>query len=115
VTSRQAIFQILASRIRDQNRRLLEMTALPIRLRLVAELLRLSRPRPDGTRVLSPPLTQEELASRIGARRESVSREFANLLHSGLLGRTRSALILSDPLSLQRSVDAGLDQPRDSG
>ena len=52
------LMRLLTARIRGQNRRLLEHTALPIRLRLAAELLRLSRPRQDGSRTLSPPPTQ---------------------------------------------------------
>lgn len=103
---------LLTARIRAQNRRLLELTALPIRLRLVGELLRLSRPKADGTRVLSPLPTQEELASRIGARRETVSREITALTDAGMLQRTRVSIILHDPHKLQSIVDAGLDQPR---
>ena len=104
--------RLLTARVRAQNRRLLEMTALPIRLRLLAELIRLSRPKPDGTRVLSPMPTQEELASRIGARRETVSREISALTEAGLLHRTRASLVLHDPGALQAAVDQGLDQPR---
>ncbi len=109
----QRLMRLLTARIRAQNRRLLELTALPIRLRLLAELLRLSRPKPDGTRVLNPMPTQEELASRIGARRETVSRELSGMTEEGLLHRTRVSLVLHDPATLQRAVDAGLEQPRD--
>ena len=105
------LLRLLTARIRQQNRRLLEHTALPIRLRLAAELLRLSRARPDGTRSLSPPPFQEELGDRIGARRESVSRELAVLTRAGLLLRTRAAYVLTDPAALQRIVDAGLSSP----
>ncbi len=103
----------LAERIRKQNRRLIEMTALPIRLRLTAELLRLSRPKPDGSRVLSPIPTQEELASRVGARRETVSRELSAMSEGGWLRRTRVSIVLPDPAALQAAVDSGLEQPRD--
>ena len=106
------LMQILTSRIRDQNRRILEMTALPIRLRLLAELIRLSRPKPDGTRLLNPMPTQEELASRIGARRETISREISALVEAGMVQRTRVSLILHDPVGLQAAVDSGLDRPR---
>lgn len=106
------LMRLLTSRIRQQNRRLLEMTALPIRLRLIAELIRLSRPKPDGTRLLNPLPTQEELASRIGARRETISREITALTEAGLLQRTRVSIILHDPDSLQAAVNAGLDRPR---
>ena len=106
------LMQLLTGRIRDQNRRMLEMTALPIRLRLAAELLRLSRPKPDGTRVLNPLPTQEELASRIGARRETISREISALTKDGLVRRTRASLVLDDPVALKAAVDDGLDRPR---
>ena len=104
------LLRLLAARIRGQNRRLLEVTALPIRLRLAAELLRLSRPRPDGTRSVSPPPIQEELADRIGTRRETVSRELASLIQAGLLRRTPAAFVIDNPAALQTAVDAGLDQ-----
>lgn len=105
------LLRLLTARIRGQNRRLLEHAALPIRLRLAAELLRLGRPRPDGTRSVSPPPTQEELAARIGARRETVSREMAVLARTGLLRRTRAAFVLQDPAALHALVESGLDRP----
>ena len=105
------MLRLLTARIRGQNRRLLEFTALPVRLRVAAELLRLARPRQDGTRVLSPPPTQEELASRMGARRETVSRELSALTAAGLLRRTAAAIVVTDPAALQALVEAGLDQP----
>ena len=107
------LMQLLTSRIRQQNRRLLEHTALSIRLRLAAELLRLSRPKPNGTRVLNPMPTQEELASRIGARRETVSRELSAMAEAGELQRTRVSLVLLAPDALKAAVDAGLEQSRE--
>ena len=103
------LMRLLTARIRGQNQRLLEHTALPTRLRLAAELLRLSRPRPDGTRIVSPPPTHEELAARVGARRETVSRELASLTRAGLLRRTRAAFVLDDPSALRAAVEAGPD------
>lgn len=107
------LMRLLTARIRIQNRRLLELTALPIRLRLTAELLRLSRPKPDGSRVLSPIPTQEELASRVGARRETVSRELSAMEDAGWLLRSRVSIVLRDPAALQEAVAAGLEQSRD--
>jgi len=105
------LMRLLTARIRAQNRRLLEYTALPTRLRLAAELLRLSRSRPDGTRAVSPPPTQDELAARIGARRETVSRELSVLSRAGLLRRSRAAFFLDEPEALRARVEAGFDQP----
>ena len=109
------VMRLLTSRIREQNRRLLENAALPIRLRLVSELLRLGRPRPDGAKAVTPPPTQEELAARIGTRRETVSREMAALVREGLLRRTRGSCVLPDPAALRAMVEAGLEQPRGNG
>lgn len=105
------LLRLLTARIRGQNQRLLEYTVLPTRLRLAAELLRLSRRRPDGTHVVSPPPTQGELAARVGARRETVSRELSALTRAGLLRRTRAAFVLDDPAALRAAVEAGPDLP----
>ena len=103
------LMRLLTDRIRLQNRRLLEHTALPIRMRLAAEILRLSRPRPDETRTVSPPPPQDELAERVGARRETVSRELSVLAQTGLLRRTRAAFVVDDPESLQALTERSLD------
>jgi len=95
------MMRLLAGRIRDANARLLDLTTLDIRNRLHAELLRLAGPATaDGVRSISPPPVQHVLASRIGARREPVSREIAQLVREGVLLRTRGALILRNPAEL---------------
>ena len=101
----------LTAKLRGQTYRLLEYAVLPTRMRLAAELLRLGRPRPNGTSVLTPPPTQEELAARVGARRETVSREMAALRRDGFVRRGRAAIVLPDPAGLRALVEAGLDQP----
>ena len=70
------------------------------------ELLRLSRPRlgHDTQRSISPPPTQQELAERIGSRREVVSRAMAALEKDGLIEKTRGALVLPDPGELNRLI-----------
>ncbi len=105
------LMHLLASRIRLQNRRLLEHTVLPTRLRLAAELLRLSRPRADGTRVVSPPPTHDELASRVGARRETVTRELAALSRAGQILRSRAAVVLLVPEQLRQMAAGGIAPP----
>ena len=67
------LMRLLTARVRLLNLQRLERTALPAQLRLATELLRLACPRADGSGMVSPPPTQEELASRIGTRRETVS------------------------------------------
>ncbi len=99
--------------LRRQSKRLLEREALPIRLRVHAELLRLSRPRlgrdgqPVGDeRVISPPPRQHVFAARIGTRREAVSREFADLVRLGVIVRERGAIVISQPRALRDAVEA---------
>jgi CRP-like cAMP-binding protein len=99
--------------LRRQSKRLLEREALPIRLRVHAELLRLSRPRlgRDGQplgdeRVISPPPRQHVFAARIGTRREAVSREFADLVRLGVIVRERGAIVISQPKALRDAVEA---------
>lgn len=106
------LIRLLIDRVRVQNRRLLEHTALPTRCRIAAELLRLSRARPDGTRIVSPPPTHDVLASRIGARRETVSRELSAFRREGQLRRTRAAFVLLQPDSLRALAKTGLDSAK---
>lgn len=100
------LMRILAQRLRLMNERMLDLTSLDIRHRLYAELLRLATPAAEGTRVISPPPMQHILASRIGARREPVSREIAQLCRAGLVQRARGALVLSRPETLEQRVAA---------
>jgi CRP/FNR family cyclic AMP-dependent transcriptional regulator len=102
------LLRMLTSRIRAQNQRLLEHAALPSRLRLQADLLRLARMRADGTLGISPPPTGSELAARIGVRREAVSRELAELARRGAIRATRGALIIVTPTEMADAVEAGL-------
>lgn len=102
----------MAAKLRLQTERALEREALTVRLRLCAELLRLSRRRPtappDDARIVSPPPPQHEIAARIGARREAVSREMALLERQGLVGRSGGAILIPRPEALQALIDAGL-------
>jgi CRP-like cAMP-binding protein len=100
------LMRILVQRLRLMNERMLDLTSLDIRHRLYAELLRLAVPGAGSTRVISPPPMQHILASRIGARREPVSREIAQLRRSGLVQQARGALVLSHPEVLEERVAA---------
>lgn len=102
------LLRMLCGRIRGSNARLLENAALPSRHRLHAELLRLARPRADGSLGISPPPTGADLAARIGVRREAVSREMAEIARRGWVRATRGALILVEPEQLRAAVAAGM-------
>lgn len=100
---------ILASRCRHLNSRLAEHCFLQTKHRLYTELLRQSRPRlgHEGQRSISPPPTQKDLASRIGTRREVVSREIANLKRNRIVDKTTGALVLCDLPKLNALISAG--------
>jgi CRP/FNR family transcriptional regulator, cyclic AMP receptor protein len=103
------LLQLLAARLRLQSERMAEIAILPARLRLAADLLRLSRPRERGSgRVLSPPPPQHVLAARVGARRETVSLALADLQREGLVEVSPRAIALPRPAALRAAVDAQL-------
>lgn len=111
-----ALLKAVTTILRRQSKRLLEREALPVRLRLIAEFLRLSRIRQpvkgemqQEIRVVSPPPRQHVLAARIGARREAVSREFADLQRHGLVALERGAVVLPQPEVLRRMVESELE------
>ena len=106
-----ACMRYLTARLREKDERLLELTVLPVRLRLCAELLRLARPA-QGARRITPPPPHHELAARIGTRREVVSREMTALAEAGLIETDRRAIRLLRPEDLAAAVRAGLGAPR---
>ena len=77
---------------------------MPMKVRLHAELLRLSQRRHDGTLVISPPPTQQELANRIGSQREAVSKELAHLSREGIVKRTCAAIVLVNEHAIQQEM-----------
>lgn len=106
------LIMVLAERVRSQNQRLLEYSALPTRQRLCAELLRLARPRPPeagGGLAISPPPARPELAARIGARREAVSRELTELARLGHLRIGPRAIVLLDEAAIRAEVEAAME------
>jgi CRP-like cAMP-binding protein len=100
------LFRVLTGRVRELNGRLMEQTVLDLRHRLYSELLRMSHPRAahHGERVVTPPPFHHILASRIGCRREQVTREFTMMTQEGLIERTRGALVLKRPDVLETRV-----------
>ncbi len=100
------LMRMLTARLRAKDERLIEFSVLSVRQRLISELLRLSRDRGGGERVLSPPPPQHVLAAWIGTRRESVSRELADMSRAGLLTIRRQSIVLHSPDRLRSEVEA---------
>ncbi|MBN8939762.1 MAG: Crp/Fnr family transcriptional regulator [Rhizobiales bacterium] len=100
------LMRMLTARVRLGNMKLLEHTILSVRLRLLSELLRLARPARAGQGlVVSPPPIQSDLAARIGARREAVSRELNDLDQLGLIQRERGALLIPKPELIRSEIE----------
>jgi CRP/FNR family transcriptional regulator, cyclic AMP receptor protein len=100
------LMRMLSARVRLGNTKLLEHTVLSVRLRLLSELLRLARPVRTGPGlVISPPPVQSDLAARIGARREAVSRELNDLDAKGLVRRDRGALTMPRPDLIRGEIE----------
>lgn len=100
------VMRMLAGLVREKDARLLELTVLPVRPRLIALLLRLARAREAGGVVVSPPRPHHELAARIGTRREVVSRILGALAREGLAQASRGGLLLPRPDALRAELEA---------
>lgn len=100
------VLKLLAGRIRALNARVTEQAVLDVAHRLYSELLRLSVPRNGGgrERVISPPPFHHELAARIGCRREQVTREFSALTQQGIIDKTRGALVILKPETMEQRI-----------
>lgn len=99
--------RLLTGLVREKDARLLQLTLLPVRPRLIALLPRMARPHAAGGLVVSPPRPHHELAARIGTRREVVSRTLSALQRDGLVKTERGELVLPRPNSLKAEVEAG--------
>jgi CRP-like cAMP-binding protein len=102
----ERLLRLLTARVRELNIRLFERSVLDLRHRLYSELLRMSSPRKghDGQSIVSPPPFQHDLASRIGCRREQVSRELGAMIDEGLAEKIRGGLVLPRPAVLEKRV-----------
>jgi CRP-like cAMP-binding protein len=101
------LLALLAGQIRSLTNRMHEFAILDVRHRVMAELLRLSRPEPNqpGRAVVSPPPIHGEVAARVATRREEVARQLHALEKDGLIARSRGAIALIDVDRLRRLVD----------
>jgi CRP/FNR family transcriptional regulator, cyclic AMP receptor protein len=108
------LLKVLVARIRALTVRIHEFSALHVKHRIHAELVRISRPLPNNARqaVISPPPTHAELAARVSTRREMVTRELKALERANMLLRRRGALVLTntDRLLKFQSESLEIDQ-----
>jgi CRP-like cAMP-binding protein len=92
--------------VRYMTNRVVEFSTLGVTNRIHAELLRLARTglEEDGSAVISPVPTDDEIASRISTRREAVNRELRQLEKIGLIERAPRSRIIRDVQRLERMV-----------
>ena len=95
----------------DLDQRFYETSVMPMKVRLHAELLRISRRRRDGALMISPLPTHRDLASRIGSQREAVSKELARLEKDGVIMRRRAAIELIRESVLREEITDWNDEP----
>jgi CRP/FNR family cyclic AMP-dependent transcriptional regulator len=104
----ERVLRDYVSRMRTLHERVSELHSMPVRHRIYAELLRRSHADPiDGRRAVVSPVPQHaELASCVGTRRETVTRELKALERAGLFTKRAGAFVINDreiPQRLLRS------------
>jgi len=104
--------QQMAGLVRYMTNRVVEFSTLGVTNRIHAELLRLARDglQQDGTAVISPVPTDDDIASRISTRREAVNRELRQLEKVGLIERAPRSRIIRDVQRLERMVKEVIGQ-----
>lgn len=74
------------------------LALLDVYSRLAQLLERLATPAPDGRRLIAERLTQQDIAERIGASREMVSRVMKDLTAAGILLAESGRIVIAKPL-----------------
>jgi len=101
----QAMIQILVERVRATARRLEAMAFQDVLGRLAFELLSLAersgQPCDAGIEITIP-LTQVELATMVGATRESVNKAVSILRSKELIDVESTRWVLQDPAGMQQ-------------
>lgn len=97
----RAIMAHLTFQLRRMTERVLELSTLRVRDRLILELLRLSEGGQQDHHEIRPAPTHHELAARLGTHREAVSREMSHLAKQGLVKKREGTLILGDREALR--------------
>ena len=96
----------LTGTIRQLCGRIFEITTLPVKHRVHAELLRSSMQNMItlNKAEIKPAPTHVDIANHIGTHREAVSRELTRLRKKGLIERKNNKLIIHDIAQLRAMV-----------
>lgn len=100
----QVLMREIIQQATNLDQRLYETSVMPMKVRLHAELLRISRRRRDGALIISPPPTHQDLAGRIGSQREAVSKELKRLETDDVIARGRTVIELKREDVLRKEI-----------
>jgi CRP-like cAMP-binding protein len=102
----RALLHAMAATLAENGSRIYELSALDVRARLLAELVRLVQHQleTDGVLSLEPAPTHAALAAQIGATRENVTRHLKDLEREGIVRLGRRSLEVLD-LERLRALD----------
>jgi CRP/FNR family transcriptional regulator, cyclic AMP receptor protein len=99
------LLKLLAHRLRDADRKRIEFASLDTQGRVAARIVELSarfgQPRPDGSVLITLPLSQEQLATWVGSSREATAKALGQLRERGLVETGRRRLTVVDLRALQ--------------
>ena len=110
----EAVLKRLTNMVRMYGQRMYEFRVLDVKSRVHAELIRMAEQcvAEDDTATISSLPPQEEIANRVCARREAVSRELTDLARRGLIERSRNSLKIHDFSRLTEMVNSVLGEQR---
>jgi CRP/FNR family transcriptional regulator, cyclic AMP receptor protein len=100
------VVRLLTATIRSLSDRLFELSTLGIQNRVHAEILRLVRETGvrNGVAAIDPAPRHADIASRISANREQVTKELSAMARQGLVTKRGRALVVPDVSRLERIV-----------
>ena len=110
----EAVLKRLTNTVRMYGQRMYEFRVLDVKSRVRAELIRMAEQcvADDNTATISSLPPHEEIANRVCARREAVSRELTDLARRGLIERSRNSLKINDFNRLTEMVNSVLGEQR---
>ena len=94
------VFQ-LSQRLRESSQHAFSIATAPIATRLAAELIFFAVPMPGTTHSYIPDApTITDLAARVNATRESVSKAFSSMVSGGIISRDNTHFVIHDLAAL---------------
>lgn len=104
-----ALLQHLTSIIRNNNRRIVDLSTRTDVQRVYTELLRLSEPNPngDGSWLITRMPKHKEIAAWAGTNEESVATALGQLIKVGLAKRRYPSLYIADRAKVRLLAELG--------